>query len=417
MRKIWQSLSEPVQIRRQISRLRFTGYIGVQLSGLLVPLLVFQLTHSASLAGLALFIEWVPKLGLYMLGGSLVQCFSRRRAHLLLEATRLLAMLSLLGCAMGMGSVWIVALAAALYQCTNAISNILFEVTVSHWWPEAERAQGHTLMMRSDQAACAVGLTLGLVMGSPLLLGVVGMVVQLIALLLARQNVKAVYPEMNESKTAQGLAAIAPQICRDLKAVRKPSLLQLAACGALLGIPVSIMYSTPVFYFDRAQPGIENMTLLLSLVLLTKTLIISGLLGWVQHLLKKGMTEATLATIGIVMQVVCAGIAVLHLPLIPAIAAMFGVCIGSTLFTPWMRTRRQELLLREVEESSRSGATGILISVEACSRLCAAAVLTLSGNNLTIGLLTACALGLIGGYSTQILNRRHRLVLRPAETI
>lgn len=417
MQKIWQSLSQPVEIRRQISRLRFTGYIGVQLSGLLVPLLVFQLTHSASLAGLALFIEWGPKLGLYVLGGSLVQCFSRRRAYLMLEFIRLLAMAALLVCALGFGSVWIVALAAALYQCTNAVSNILFEVTVTQWWPEPERAQGYTSLMRSDQAACAVGLSLGLVTGSPLILGFIGLGVQALVMLMAVRTTRMIFSATEEQAQRSGLASVVPQICRDIKAVRRPNLLWLAACGALLGVPVSIMYSAPAFYFDWAQPNIKNMTLLLSLVLLIRTLLISGLLSWVQILLKRGLSESKLAVIGIVLQVICSGLAALHLPLIPAIAAMFGVCVGSVLFVPWMRTRRQELLLREVEESSRTGATGILISVEAASRLCAAAVLALSGNNLTIGLITACALGLIGGYSTQILNRRHRLVLQPAETV
>ena len=85
----------------KIELLRFGGYVGVSLNGLLVPLLVFQLTHSASLAGLSLLIEWLPKMGFYLFGGALSKQLSGQRAHRRLELFRLGALASLAGAAAG----------------------------------------------------------------------------------------------------------------------------------------------------------------------------------------------------------------------------------------------------------------------------------------------------------------------------
>lgn len=144
--------------------LRALGYFGVGLNGILIPLLIFKLTGSATLAGISLLIEWTPKLGMYLFGGSVISALSPKRSHIGLEVVRIFAIIGL-----GLASLnfipWVgVAAIAATYQCTNAISNILFETLVNHHWPKDDTPEGFASIGNADLLSTLIVASLAFVL-------------------------------------------------------------------------------------------------------------------------------------------------------------------------------------------------------------------------------------------------------------
>ena len=75
---------------------------------------------------------------------------------------------------------------------------------------------------------------------------------------------------------------------------------------------------------------------------------------------------------------------------------LFGAC--AYMLIPWQRQVRQALIQRYVPPQSQSGATGMLISVEASSYLVAGALMALSQNALTRISWIAMLLAAIGAW-------------------
>jgi len=381
-------------VQRRFGQLRFVSYIGVQMVSIITPLLVYKLTHSLSMAGLALLAEWLPKLGFYFASGVLVQTLGLRRALLGLNIVRLVAFILLTLVVTHIGSLALVALAAALYQCANAVSNVLFETAVTSWWHADERASGYTRLMKFDQLGCVAALTLGLWLADPLLLCLIGGAVQLACLLLVSSIWKQL--SIHTSPTQMSLRCFTRQLGADLTAVRQRDLLTFSAASMLIAMPVCCLFSMLVFYLNRAQPGLADGAQILSLVLLGKALIGSGVLAFMQKLLSRDEHNHRIGLIGMIMVPVGTFMALLPLGLWPAIALLLVISAGWLIYQPWMRTLRQELVMRHVPAPSRAGVTGILISMEAASYLAVGGLLYLSHNQLEIALLCSALLASLG---------------------
>jgi hypothetical protein len=383
-------------IQRQLVVLRCLGYVGVQLNAILGPLLVFKLSGSAVYAGLALLFEWLPKLGLYLVGGSLAQRFGRSATHMTLEVLRVLALGGLALSAGNLGGLWLVAACAAAYQCCNALSNILFEGSVTQWWAPSRRALGHTLMLRADQLGCLVALLLGLAIADLWLLAGMGLLLQTgVALGVIRLRGRLHLTEVSALGTTSSLGV---QLARDAKAVRVGPLLRIAAASALIGIPSALVFSALAFLMERAQPGAAAQTQLLSTLLLVRTGLALVALQYVQGQLRRGPRERTLAKQGLVLMGVSALACVLPLPLVAlgVVVALLGAT--GSFYLPLLRHIRQERIVAHVEPSARSGVTGILISVEAAAYLAAALLLALGGESLEFIIAASVVLAAMGAF-------------------
>ncbi|GAB2701885.1 MFS transporter [Kitasatospora kifunensis] len=66
--------------------------LGTKVSSIAVPLIVLATTHSVSKAGLAGFVATLPYLLFYLVAGSIVDRYDRKRVMLLCEATRIVAL-------------------------------------------------------------------------------------------------------------------------------------------------------------------------------------------------------------------------------------------------------------------------------------------------------------------------------------
>jgi hypothetical protein len=383
-----------------IAQLRFISYIGTQLSGLLTPLLVFHLTHSTTLAGIALLVEWLPKLVFYLAGGSLAQVFGYRKSHLVLEVIRLAAFGLFMLCILGYGSVWLVAFAAASYQCCNALSNVLFELVVMRHWPEEQYAHGHTLMVKKCQQGCFVGLLLGLAVGDLQTLCLFAILVQGLCTLQVARNLTLLYPDSGHANAAFNLLAT---VRRDLAAAGNARLIHFSLSAMLMSVPIALMFSSLPFLLERAQPGLVDEARILSLVLLCRAGLSILLLEVVQRRLHASHSPHRMAVQGCLLMLAGVLLAILPLSLAPALLAIMLVGVSMYMYVPWLRVQRQQILSEEVQPESRAGATGILISVEASSWLMGAALLALFGSDLSMALAFSALLAIIG----LLLQRRN----------
>lgn len=395
------------QIQNRLTQLRLLGYAGVQFNALLAPLLVFQLTGSASLAGIALFIEWVPKLALYLGGGALLQRFGSSQMHGFLEAGRLGALSGLVLCAAGFGSVWVVALAAAVYQCSNALSNVLFERAVTIWWAPDDRPAGHAAFMQQDQWGCLLALLIGLALHRPLVLAGVAWLLQAVNFACVLRIRGSLYSRTEREKGTSFWG----QLRTDFVAVAHPEIARFVVMALLLGIPSAFVFSSLAFILDRALVGAASGTGWLSFLLLARTGFGLVTLHGVKAQLAKSQNELELAIVGVAIMVVSTALLSLRIPLLAVIAGTAVLAASACLYLPWLRTERQELITNLIPESSRPGATGILIAVEAGSYLVGALILSVLGSRLDFATLLAGGLAALGA-TLAVERMRKKLAAR-----
>jgi len=387
-------LFSTAKIQRRIGDLRFLGYVGAQLSGILVPILLYQLTHNVALAGLALLIEWAPKLFFYLAGGSFIAHYGRRQMHLLLDVVRIGALALLLLGTLGYASVWSIAIAAALYQCANAVSNILFEVSVTRWWSEDERAHGHASMMKRDQLGCLSGLAAAALLPDPLLLCCITIVTQLYSIALVRHLAAHIYQADDEG--AAPAANLRAQLGRDMQAFKQPVIMRYTFFCMLTRVPIAMVAAMAIYFLHRAQPDLGNPTQLLSTILIVRSVGSVLLLEFMQRKLKGGLSESRLAQWGFALMLLSGVLAVLPLALLPSITVLISILLASYLCGPWQRTYRQKLLRHYAPHCSQAGVTGLMISVEASSYIVGAGLVALCGNDMTVALASGATLAMAG---------------------
>lgn len=367
---------DSLSISLKIKTLRFLGYVGVQFAGVLVAFLVFKLTGSAVWAGLSLVIEWVPKLLLYLSGGALINSLCRWKAHVLVEALRLFAFIGMIGAALEWLPWWAVTISAALYQCTNAISNILFEGLVTHAWPRAEHSQGHSQVLRMDMASGIVVICLGLATQNVIVLLGIGFLFQVLALASVLLWSKALHPE-DPPQPLHPLVILKTTI-NAAKRV-SPQLAALTTLSFSVNLPLATLSSALPFFLSGAFPALEIGPRTLALYSLVRLLSTLGSLYALEYFLKRGVKEGKLAALALIGIFAAVLIATFSTGLI-AVICLLAIGVFTSLYSPWARALRQRYIPEEPQ--IRMPLTGLLISVEALSYLAGAAILAISAGEL-----------------------------------
>jgi MFS family permease len=138
---------------------RLLGALGNQLLLVAVPLLVFKLTGSISLAGIAFVVEWLPRLVALPLAGSLVDRFGGRPIYLAADFARALA------CGLAFIAVTVlpehayltlVVLGAVVGVCYEQ-GFIALEATVPRLVPQEQLHEAQSILGILDQAALLLG--------------------------------------------------------------------------------------------------------------------------------------------------------------------------------------------------------------------------------------------------------------------
>lgn len=350
---------------------RFTGYIGVAISALVIPVLVYRISGSVFTAGLAMMAEWVPKLATYVFGGGLVQQASPRRAYVTIEALRVLSMALLMLAALRSDSVVLVGAAAALLQCCNAVSNLLFESAVSRWWPAEQRGEGHAQLLRLDLMAVVLMLPLLSWMPLPALVAVAmaAFAANCIGGLLIGHRVfdSAGQPRLSLprllGRTWHNLGAIAAN-----RSLRGLSILSVA-----VAVPAGVVTAQLPVFLLPVNAALADDTVFLSTFGAIRALSAVMLISVVKKRLHAGRSRVRLLWTSLLLT--ASGMAgMLMAPnSIIYCTAIVVLGLGFYLYTIFARQRRQEL----IPDSDRPSFTGLLISMEAVSYLIGAGMLTI----------------------------------------
>lgn len=329
--------------------LRFLGYVGVYINATVVPLLIYKITGSTTYAGLALMVEWLPKLFFYLQGGVWAAKLGSGRAHVIAEGMRVVAFGVLL-MAWGAGVWWAVALAAAMVQAANAICNIVFESLGAPYG-----IHGHVRLMQADLAAgvAIVPLAYFLPLESLIVLGVILHLVCVLAVgRLQRYYGTVLAVRGNVVEGVKKFLSYRP-------------LVVLVLAGLVFSVPGAMAASTLPFILKEANPlwvgafaiSVFNLVRVLASFVLLETV-------------KKRSRDNRLAWESVVGVGLGTALVVWGGGVWIAVGLMIAFASGS-LWGAWSRQLRQEYL----PEADRLPLTGIIISVEAMAYLIGAAIL------------------------------------------
>ncbi len=387
--------SDLTTTQRHLALVRFLGYIGAQFNFLLVPLLVYRLSGDAVVAGGLLLLEWLPKVGVYLVGGSVLQRLGERHMHIGLETARTLSFAGLAACAWLGAPLWVLGLSAGLYQCSNAISNVVFERAVTRHWSAGQRAQGQAMLLQQDQLGCLLALALAWAWTWPealtlCALGLQAAVAMLVALWSSDLHAQATA----ERAPQETRTSLRTQLKRDFGALQAPVLRQLMAFAALSLVCNAVMLSGLAFLLEHARAGVDQPAWRASL-LLGKTLLALVILTGVRRALQAGVDAWTLARLGLLL---AAG-TMLALALEPSAEVVWLLVLTATgcssFVPPWLRATRQKLVEAHVASESRNGVTGILSAAEPVGYVVGGLLLSTCGTHISLLCCAAAACALL----------------------
>jgi len=112
--------------------------LGTRISSIVVPLVVLDLTHSASKAGLAGFFSTLPYLLFYLVAGPVLDRYNRKRVMLVCEAIRIVAVGSI-PVALWVGRLTFAQVVVRFSQCFATWHQAAPELTILSRWPIALR--------------------------------------------------------------------------------------------------------------------------------------------------------------------------------------------------------------------------------------------------------------------------------------
>lgn len=388
---------------------RFIAYCGVSITAVIVPLLIFKVTGSLALAGIALVVEWTPKFGFYLFGGQLVERFGAHRAIVAADAFRAAASAGLLVCAAVEPSFFIIAALAAVSQSANAVSNIIFEAAVKSAWAPTRQTQGHAALGRADLLSGVIALPLVAMLPMEAMGAAAVACFSLAAAINAtfgRGVFSDIHPVGRQTPWRREFGIFTANLGLLLKSAK---LRTVAIFGLIVGLPGALVGSAPSFFLAQANASVADDHQFISTVIAVKSALAFILLGAISSLLDKGTIKerplfatafltflAGLATLGASkgsMTLFLSGYAAIHL--------------GWYAMIPLLRKSRQGA----IPDGTRSSMTGVLISVEALSYLVAAAfAAAYSGNPLlfvwpvmavsTLALVAMARAGIVKGMSS-----------------
>lgn len=369
---------------KRIALLRFLGYISVSYAGLIIPLLVFTLTQSLAMAGLSLMLEWLPKVVIYWWSGPLINRITPAKAHVALELGRILSLFGLLGCSYFQGPAYFVGICAALFQCCNAVSNVIFELLVVQWWPPVKQATGHSLMTKKGIEAGAIATLSALFIQNISIILILAIIVQSVVAYLVYQY------------RAQIHTVVAPQPLGVAEWAKPLKVMRTAPSMFWIILLIAIAYTLPATVVSSGLPfllatfyGTTAVTLAYGYRVVQILANVLWMVAIQKYINQHPQQSAGLAVMGcgfILISSVCLIAAQLgyggDIGIIGALAGMLWLGVSLAFISPWFRLHRQHFVsnMETLDPGTRYTYTGILISAEAVSPVILGAALFFGGN-------------------------------------
>ena len=401
------------RIQQKLVLLRFVGYFSNQFLSLLTPLIVYKLTNNPAWAAVALLLEWIPKLAMYFVAGPVVEKLGFSKVHFLFEGLRLLSLSALVAAAwlpLSVEALMIVGVAAGISQCTNALSNVVFERSVTIHWSKDQRSLGQTLLLKQDQMGCFAALALGLIIQDLKILTLVALSIQIITFILITFWKNVIHSQAANNRQSNFELT---QVVRNIKQVfsnKELTVIALITLGVFT--PIATGVSGLAFFLSKIDIH-ANQEKYRAIALIGKTVVAIALLQFIQNYLKNKSDRVlkSLATGGLL--ILSIGVLLLsHSNSLMLSAFILAIYVGVLgIINPWLRSTRQKIIELNVKENEKSGVTGVLSAMEPFGFILAAIILMLCTGNMHItayisASLPLIALVLLNKLSLSIHNRQ-----------
>lgn len=392
--------------------LRFMGYVGVGFCIALVPYLVYALTGSLKLGGLALLVEWIPKLGMYIFGGAILARYSSVGVHRLFEVCRLVVFLLFVGCVVFKMDWYWVAVGAMLYQLSNALSNILFDSLVQAKVREGNLLNGYSQLGFIDQLGSAVSLGLIFFLVDLNVVLWVALGIQLLQVVLVWMYGKDLHSSLQIGVgNEQSLGYLVREA---FKGIDGP-LRRLLLLNLLAKTPYSFIFSIIAFILAKDNSVEVTASLLagLALVRMVVTTVFSSYIVKVTG--RNPDIGLVLAHIGIVFTVVSVIWLMLSNQSYLSLASAITLCgLGASAYSPWSRTLKQGLLA--VDSSVRVTQQGMLVAIEAMGYILGG-ILGALASTLDLALFLSVAPLVVVYFGCGLKLEQWIIPIKPAEAV
>lgn len=339
-------------------RARGLGFASANFSALINPMLMYQLTHSLSLAGLSLILEWLPKLSVYLYGASWIEQFHARRMHRTLEVMRLMAFVFLALVAFHVLPWWGITLSGILFQSANALSNLLFERNTQHW-SIISTQHTYTSLLRADLLGSLSATVVSMMVPSMHILIGIAMAFQMTVMIITYRYSKRLY-QHTEHQPRLLRTWVQEEVTTPFRLVQtiNGSVLRYLIISMSLNLPVALVFTQMPFFLNHAYgTTIDNQFF----GMINFWRILTGFLYMqaMTHASSKGHDRRWQ-----ILSMVLFGVSLMglfgnhHL----FVVAMIAMGISFYGITPWLRSLRQ----REIQKHPEGLAiTGILIAMDA----------------------------------------------------
>lgn len=350
-------MNEQVTIRA----LKFVGYAGVSIASLMIPLFIFKISGNIAAAGLCMLLEWFPKIIIYLVGGGLARHVGALKLYRRLEIARVLAMLLLLLTTGPLAFIWVVAFASATIQCSNAMSNILFESLVKEWW-DTEKGKGYSLLMRGDLLAgiIVVPALSYLPTQGILMVGVIAFIANVIASYFLKKIIfEKLDTQPSGEESFKSLAKGAYAGAKDIFAHK--ALSRLTQLTIMIGLPGGMIMTQLPFFFNKTNTALAGSALFLAWFASGRSVCAIAALKFSSWVVHRGFSSKKIMIFGVVANIFGPLMVVWCHELWEQCLGVIFMSSGFFLYTVFSRERRQILLSEHQDPISL---TGIMSAIE-----------------------------------------------------
>lgn len=342
----------------QAIRVRGLGYASANFSALINPMLMYQLTHSLSLAGLSLILEWLPKLSVYLYGASWIQQFHARRMHRIVECMRFGAFLLLGSVAFHLLPWWGITLSGILFQSANALSNLLFERNTQHW-NIISTQHTYSALLRADLLGSLSATIVSMLVADMHILIGIALAFQVFVMIVVQRYSRSLY-QHTDHQPQELTTWVRTEMTTPFRLMQQVngSIARYLLISMSLNLPVALVFTQMPFFLNHAYATtIDNQFF----GMINFWRILSGFVYMqaMTHAASKGLHRPWHILSMIIFACSLVGLFGEHHFFVISMIAM-GISFYG--ITPWLRGLRQEEILKHPEGCAM---TGILIAMDA----------------------------------------------------
>lgn len=378
---------------RKLSLLRFFSYLGSASGSIASPVLMYTMTHSLTMTGLALLVEWLPKSLMYIFGGQLAAFNGIRQTVYTLDYIRAGSYGFMLFNAVYLHSVIGLMLTLPFIQISNAIQNLVFEGLLgSTYKTQEERIKGNASLVRIDMLATGIMVLVGLIFQNLYLLLVISTLVMLFNALWIHSTGKGLFSAL--SKEIGDNNKLSFNVLKNNVVVgiqflkRNPPLLKLLLLSMAINMPIIATVTGFPFIVNeylKSQNVMEWQSIVKAMQAFMGVFFLSAVVYGMKKQFLTGNKVFKMAN----LMVLVGSAGMLFADTFNGYLLAFLCSVsGSISYTIWYRDKKQAL----IPDEYRLSLSGLLIAIDTLCYSLIALVMAMAHGNLQLVLSLSAAL-------------------------